>query len=84
MVEAEATLYKVAEVNRKDKTIKLKDVLNDSGTYTVIDLGMSETVDENVLIFTRIIHLETLGITSGLIFTFKQEHQEYLRRRSRK
>lgn len=84
MVDAQTTLYEGTEVNRKDKTIKLKDVLNDSGIYTVVDLGMSETVDENVLIFTRLIHLETFSITSGLIFNFKYEHQEYLQKRCRK
>jgi len=84
MVETETTLYEVIKVNPKDKTIQVKDVLNDSGTFTVVDLGMSETADENILIFTRLIHLEAFSITSGLIFTFKHEHREYLQKRSRK
>lgn len=84
MIETKTMLYEVIEVNRIDKTIKLKEVLNNSGIFTVVDLGMSETIDENVLIFTRLIHLETFSITSGLIFTFKHEHLEYLKKRSRK
>ena len=59
MIETKTMLYEVIEVNRIDKTIKLKEVLNNSGIFTVVDLGMSETIDENVLIFTRLIHLET-------------------------
>jgi len=84
MVTSETSLYEVTNVNRKNKTIKFEDVLNGLGTFTVVDLNMSETIDVNALVFTRLIHLDDFSITSGLIFNFRQEHREYLQRISRK
>lgn len=84
MVASETSLYEVVEVQREEKMIKLKDIFNPSRVVTIVDLAMSETADKDVLIFTRLIHLDSFSITSGLIFTFRYNHLEFLRKRSRK
>ena len=85
MEKSDTSLYKVVEIDRDNKTVLLKDVLRPSNDeFKVADTGMSETLNENILVFTRLLHLENYSMTSGLIFIFRREHQEYLLRRSRK
>src|SRR5690625_7479601 len=72
------------EIDRENKMVMLKDLLNESKVYKVVDNGMSETATKNILIFTRLIHLDSFSMTSGLIFIFHHEHQEYLIRKSQK
>lgn len=85
MEASEISLYEVTEIDRERKTVWLKDILHPSKeVFNVVDTGMSETLNENILVFTRLLHLEKYSITSGLIFVFRREHQEYVRRSSRK
>jgi hypothetical protein len=85
MEKSDTSLYEVVEIDRENKTVLFKDVLHPSNeVFKVVDTGMSETLNENILVFTRLLHLENFSMTSGLIFIFRREHQEYLLRRSRK
>ena len=75
----------MVEIDRENNRVSLKDILHPSNdVFKVIDTGMSETINENVLIFTRLLHLENYSVTSGMIFIFRREHQKYLLRRSKK
>lgn len=84
MEQSETSLYEVVEINHENKMVFLKDIMNPSYVFNVIDIGMSETANKNILIFTRLLHLESFSMTSGLLFTFRREHKEYLVRKSRK
>ncbi|QKY70190.1 hypothetical protein [Lentibacillus sp. CBA3610] len=84
MKDSEVSLYKIDHVDRENKTIRLINVADSSLTHEVIDLSLSQTVTENMLICTRLLHFESFSMTSGLLFLFKADHLEYLRKRSRK
>lgn len=84
MKKSTISLYEVAETNRNEKFIMLKDVFDSGATFKVIDTGMSASLKEETLVFTRLIHLEKFSMTSGLGFVFSPSHKEYLLKRSRK
>lgn len=84
MKASEVSLYEIEHVDRESNTIRLNDILNPSLTHEVIDFSLSQTINENVLLCTRLYHLESYSMTSGLMFLFDADHREYLRRRSRK
>lgn len=50
----------------------------------LIDIGMSENLNPNILLFTRLIHLNEFSMTSGLTLAFSKNHIDYLTQKSRK
>ena len=50
----------------------------------MIDIGMSENLNPNILLFTRLIHLNEFSMTSGLTLAFSKNHIEYLMQKARK
>lgn len=84
MTESDTSLYEVIGVNKEEKTVMLRDAFDDSKIFTVVDFAMSETADEDLLVFTRLIHLDAFSMTSGLVLTFRKNHLEFLKKRSRK
>lgn len=45
---------------------------------------MSENLNPNIYLFTRLIHLGEFSMTSGLTFAFAKVHKDYLLKNSRK
>lgn len=84
MKKSDNLLYEVVEVNSEEKFVILKDVFNDNEPIKIIDIGLSASINQNVLVFTRLIKLDEINITSGLGFIFSKKHKEYLVRKSRK
>lgn len=84
MVKTDTSLYEVVQCEKEKGLIILKDVLSDSyETFMVRDIGLS-TISKNFLVFTRLIHLDEFSMTSGLGFLFRENHKQYLLKRSKK
>lgn len=85
MQEATTSLYEVIECQKENGIILLKDLMGDSDViFKVIDIGLSETLNENFLLFTRLVHLADFSMTTGLCFIFSINHKQYLLKRSRR
>lgn len=85
MQEATTSLYEVIECQKENGIILLKDLMGDSDViFKVIDIGLSETLNENFLLFTRLVHLDDFSMTTGLCFIFSINHKQYLLKRSRR
>ena len=83
MKRSDVQLYEVAD-SKEDGFIILKDQFLKTESIRLIDIGMSENLNPNILLFTRLIHLKEFSITSGLTFAFSKDHIEYLMQKARK
>ncbi len=81
---SDALLYEIVEINKEDGFIILKDALNSTENIRLIDIGMSASLKQKVLLFTRVIQLDGFAMTSGLVFIFSLDHKDYLINRSSK
>lgn len=85
MVKSETALYHVMERNPEKGTVLLKDVTSKSDNMiTLVDIEFSKTIPLNALLFTRLIELNGFCMSSGLAFVFKEEHLQFLLKRSKK
>lgn len=84
MEKTDNLLYEVTKIDRDQGVLFLKEVLSDNDAVQVIDVGLSSGINENVLVFTRLIHLGEFSMTSGLVFCFLADHKQYLIKRSSK
>jgi hypothetical protein len=85
MKKSSTGLYEVVECEKEKGIVILKDVSNGSNdVIKVIDMGLSGSLNKNILVFTRLLHLDEITMTSGLGFIFTANHKQYLLKRSRK
>lgn len=86
MEKSKTGLYQVIESDEDKGMVTLKDIVSDSedDIFTIIDVGLSKGSNNNIIVFTRLIHLEEYSMTSGLGFIFSMNHKQYLLKRSRK
>ncbi len=84
MSESEHSLYKIIDIQREKCIITLEDMLKNKDPVKVVDRGLSNTTNKNILIYTRLLDLGEFNITSGMGFTFSLDHKDYLIKRSRK
>lgn len=84
MEQSVVSFYEITGVDPENNTIMLADILNPSHVYKVIDVALSGSAKEKTLICTRLFHLGSYSMTSGLLFLFSPDHREYILRRSRK
>jgi len=84
MKSSDVGLYEVTNHDPENGIIMLTDVMNSSLTIKLIDIGLSENLNSNILLFTRLIHLDEFSMTSGLTFAFSIDHKEYLIKKSQK
>src|SRR5699024_3874266 len=70
MEKSKTGLYEVVESDENKGIVFLKDMLSesDNDVFKVIDVGLSKGLNKNIIIFTRLIHLEEYSMTSGLGF----------------
>ena len=83
MKKSDVQLYEVAD-SKEDGFIILKDPFLKTESIKLIDIGMSENLNPNILLFTRLINLNEISMTSGLTFAFSKDHSDYLMQKSRK
>lgn len=86
MAKSTTGLFEVVESDEDKGIVVLKDILgeSDNDVFTIIDVGLSKGLSENVIVFTRLIHLEEYSMTSGLGFLFSMNHKQYLLKKGRK
>ncbi|GIN57107.1 hypothetical protein J8TS2_14260 [Lederbergia ruris] len=84
MKASNPSLYEVEQIIPENNMIWLKDIFNNTEPFKVIDIGLSKSVKENSLVFTRFLHLRNFSMTSGLGFYFTANHKQYLIKRSKK
>lgn len=84
MVETSTSLYEVVECEKEKGLVVLKDVLSQSDENIMVrDIGIS-TINRKILLFTRLIHLDEFSMTTGLGYIFRENHKQYLLKRSKK
>lgn len=84
MKASDVGLYEIADHDQKNGIIMIRDVINNSEPIKLIDIGMSENLNPNIFLFTRLIHLDEFSMTSGLTFAFSIDHKDYLIKKSHK
>lgn len=85
MVQSVASLYEVEDIFEEEKVLIVNDILRgESNSIKLIDIGMSESIKINALVYTRLLHLDEFSMTSGLGFIFNSKHRDYILNRSRK
>lgn len=84
MEKTYTSLYEVVECEKEKGLVVLKDILSQTNeSYRVRDVGLSVR-NKDILIFTRLIHLDEFSMTSGLSYLFRENHKQYLLKRSKK
>jgi hypothetical protein len=83
MKQSDIQLYDVMD-NKKDGFTILKDQFHTTESINLIDISMRNYFNPNILLVTRLIHLNEFSMTSGLVFVFSKNHKDYLMKKSRK
>lgn len=83
MIQSEVQLFEVAN-KQEDGFIILEDPFAKTEPIKLLDIGMSEHLNPDILLFTRLIHLNEFSMTSGLALVFAKNHIDYLIQKSRK
>jgi len=72
------SLFEIVDINVKKSIIYLKDQLTND-IYKLMDINLSQTAQTESLIFTRLIPVYNINMTSGLTFQFlKRERLKLL------
>jgi len=71
------SLFEITDLDPYHYEITLKDVLeNDHQLYTLMDTGLSQTARKGFLLFTRLMPVRDIYITSGVSFPFESSQKE--------
>ncbi|WP_019415367.1 hypothetical protein [Paenisporosarcina sp. TG20] len=84
MEKTDNLLYEITKIDKENGVLFLKEVLSNNDAVQVVDVGLSSGLNENMLVFTRLIHLGEFSMTSGLVYYFLADHKQYLIKRSAK
>ncbi len=72
------SLFKVVAVSKRESTIILSDILNQSDDIRLIDIGFSGTASPGMLMFSRVVPFKDFCMTSGISFVFPGDLEDYL------
>jgi len=74
-----SSLFEVKSIDRIGNTLVLTDLLEDNRKeYLLLDIGMSKSVQPGFVLFTRLIPIRDINMTSGLSFGFQKIHKDKL------
>jgi hypothetical protein len=74
-----SSLFEVKSIDKMGNTLILTDILdNNRKEYLLMDVGMSRTVHDGFLMFTRLIPIRDINMTSGVSFGFKSMYKDKL------
>jgi hypothetical protein len=74
-----SSLFEVKSIDKMGNTLILTDILdNNRKEYLLMDVGMSRTVHDGFLMFTRLIPIRDINMTSGATFGFKSIYKDKL------
>jgi hypothetical protein len=70
-VECYSSLFEIVNIDGSRYEIKLADLLNNEyPDFTLMDIGLSRTAQTGSLIYTRLIPVKDIHMTSGVSFAF--------------
>lgn len=72
------SLFKINSVLPSESALILTDSLNNKDEIKLIDIGFSQSAKPDYLLFTRVVQLPELNMTSGMAFIFPGESERYL------
>ncbi|MGL4912822.1 MAG: hypothetical protein ACRC3Y_10390 [Romboutsia sp.] len=79
MKSAYTSLYKTIDIDRQKCSVLLEKI--DTGEeVSIIDIGLSKTLNNECLVFTRLIRLDNINLTSGMVMLFDNNHKDFLQR----
>lgn len=64
------SLFKIKNVSSVENSVVLEDLLQPNQSFKLLDFSLSQSALPGLLIFTRLIPLQDVYITSGVIFGF--------------
>ena len=74
-----SSLFEVKSIDRMGNTLVLADLLdNDRKEYLLMDIGLSKTAPVGFVMFTRLIPIRDINMTSGATFGFKSMYKDKL------
>ena len=72
-----SSLFEVKSIDRMGNTLVLTDLLdNDRKEYLLMDIGLSKTAPVGFVLFTRLIPIRDINMTSGSTFGFKSMYKD--------
>lgn len=77
-LEAETSLFEITETSEADNRLVVTDLLADGIEHSVLDINLSTTAEEGVLLFFRPIQYEGFTMSSGVSFPFPDEKREWV------
>ena len=89
-LNSRSSLFAIKDADRKNSTLELVDILDDTEDIKIIDIGMSSTpIIKSFMIYTRILSIDSINMTSGAIMLFKNNifselEQEYKKNQGNK
>lgn len=79
LLVAKASLYEIVEVRGDHATIRLTDLINEGNDIEIVDRGFSASPSIcEYLIYTRVINVGGLRMTSGAPMIFNKENKDVL------
>jgi hypothetical protein len=74
-----SSLFEIKSIDSVGNTLVLEDLLDPGKKkYLLMDVGMSNTTQAGFVLFTRLIHIRDINMTSGVSFGFEQAYKENL------
>ena len=73
-----SSVFEVKSIDHKGYTIVLGDLMDAGREYQLIDIEMSKTVPAGFIIFTRLIPINDVNMTSGVGFGFNRIDKDKL------
>jgi hypothetical protein len=78
MLNQYSSLYRVVNISREKRMLFYKDIFNNVRNTRLIDLTFSNTAEPGLLVYTRILPLPELNMTSGTSFVFPEDSENKL------
>ncbi len=74
-----SSLFEVKSIDSVGNTLVLEDLLDPGKKeYLLMDIGMSKTMQAGFILFTRLIPIRDINMTSGVSFAFDRAYKEIL------
>ncbi|CAA6812210.1 MAG: Unknown protein, partial [uncultured Thiotrichaceae bacterium] len=80
---AKPSLYRIVEVDKHNSSVKLTDIINKDIELTIIDIGFSQSVILDFILYTRVLCIDDIYMTSGAVMLFDGIDEKYLIEKSK-
>ena len=84
MCEAFASLFRIADIRRTEHMLVLTNLLDQRDDVRLTDVRFSQTAEPGVLLFTRIIPVPQMNMTTGMALAFPGWKEASVRRRAQR